>query len=436
MPRTNIAPRERALELLNEALNTGIRGRNREAVANAITVLEADGKGDLTDLHYKNLPVGQTLRDPQRRGLWMRRNKSGSLWIFNYVSPASRKETQKTIGQYPRMGLGEARALWEEYRAEVKAGRDPFLEQEQEASSRITVKKLCKKFIDEYAKVKKRSWKEDQRQFDFDLVRLYGDRNAATITRDDIEAMLDEVVERGSPRSAQKLLAAVRKLYNHAIKYRWVPGLEVNPCQHAEVEHSARETDYLTEKQIRSFLRKLPESGMNETIQDILLLQFLTVARVGEVAGLKWSEIDFRHDIWNLPKERSKNGSPHRVLLSQQAKALLKRRQKESSSDYVFPAARSEGRQPVPGTLVNRALAENREFLKVSSQFTTHGLRHTAITQLASMGCGKELRDRISNHKEKSVDSLYQHYEHDAEAREWWQAWADRMDALKGAGDE
>jgi hypothetical protein len=43
------------------------------------------------------------------------------------------------------------------------------------------------------------------------------------------------------------------------------------------------------------------------------------------------------------------------------------------------------------------------------------------------MGCGKELRDRISNHKDPSVDSIYQHYSYDAEAKDWWQKWADRI---------
>jgi hypothetical protein len=45
------------------------------------------------------------------------------------------------------------------------------------------------------------------------------------------------------------------------------------------------------------------------------------------------------------------------------------------------------------------------------------------------MGCGKEMRDRIANHKDSSLDSLYQHYEYDEEAREWLQKWADRLDA-------
>lgn len=57
-------PREQSLTLLHQALSTG-RGRNREAIQSAIEILEDDGKGGLTDLHYRNVPVGQALRDPK-----------------------------------------------------------------------------------------------------------------------------------------------------------------------------------------------------------------------------------------------------------------------------------------------------------------------------------------------------------------------------------
>lgn len=102
----------------------------------------------------------------------------------------------------------------------------------------------------------------------------------------------------------------------------------------------------------------------------------------------------------------------------------------ESDSIYVFPSARTS--RPYPATLVARHLKNNREFLKVPENFSTHGLRHTSMTQLASMGCGKELRDRLSNHRDSSVDSLCQHYEHDKEAGEWWQVARPPITGLSG----
>jgi len=133
--------------------------------------------------------------------------------------------------------------------------------------------------------------------------------------------------------------------------------------------------------------------------------------------------------IWTLPAARSKNKEPHRVMLSEQAAELLKARQSLSgNSPFGFPWRTSSGHLS-PDSMASW-VADNRKALGVPAKFTAHGLRHTALTQLAALGCGKELRNRISNHKDRSVDSLYQHYSHDAEARDWLQKWSDRLDAF------
>ena len=120
MAKSDSTPLERSLALLNEALTTGIRGHNREAVASAIEVLEDNGRSGLTDLHYKNCPVGKTLTDPQRPGLWMRNNKTGPIWLFN---PTEGKPV--VIGTYPAMSVIEARQEWQAMRTAIRAGENP-----------------------------------------------------------------------------------------------------------------------------------------------------------------------------------------------------------------------------------------------------------------------------------------------------------------------
>jgi integrase len=267
--------------------------------------------------------------------------------------------------------------------------------------------------------------------FDFDLVPSLGDSLVFDVSRDDIEDVLDAIIERGSPRSAEKLLTATRKLFNHAIQKRWVKGLAVNPCQHIKLENRQTVSVCLNESEICSFLTKLPDSSIGGDYQQILTLQFLTVSRVSEVAGMAWSEVDLKNKIWTLPAARSKNKQSHRIMLSRQAVTLLKGREKTVTGDFVFPAARSS--KPIPGTLVARYMRDKRDYLGIPDGASPHSLRHTAITQLAKMQCGKELRDRISNHKDSSIDAVYQHYEHDTEASKWWQKWANEMDKLKRA---
>jgi integrase len=56
-----------------------------------------------------------------------------------------------------------------------------------------------------------------------------------------------------------------------------------------------------------------------------LALEFLilTAARVGEVRGAAWREIDAEGRLWTIPAERMKAGIEHRVPLSDRALAIL-----------------------------------------------------------------------------------------------------------------
>ncbi len=425
MADSNVTPRDLALHHLQAALKSGIRGRNRGAVQFAIEVIEDDGQSDLRDVHYRNLRAGETLSDPKRPGLRLRANRTGKVWIYRYKIDEKQREYQ--FATYPATELAEARKQWKELREMRLSGQDPAGVGNN--SHHMTCKQLAHQYVIEYAKPNKRTWVEDESMLERDFLKLYREKPAVEITRDDIEAMLAAIIERNSPRAAEKTLACVRKVFNQAIKKRWVSGLESNPCKFVELDKRKPQSAHLNESEIKSFLHNLPTASMPDEARQALRLQFLTVSRIGEICGFPWVELDLEHGVWNLPADRSKNKEAHRVMLSSQALELLKARKTLSGkSKYVFPWNTSSGHLR-PDSIASW-LSDNRNYLGVPNKFTTHGLRHTALTQLASMGCGKELRDRLSNHKDSSVDSIYQHYEHDSEAKEWLQKWADRMDVF------
>ena len=68
---------------------------------------------------------------------------------------------------------------------------------------------------------------------------------------------------------------------------------------------------------------------------DIVKLLILTAQRREEISGLRWSEVDLKAKAISLPSERTKNGRPHRIPLSQPALTILKARQ-QNGREYVF----------------------------------------------------------------------------------------------------
>ncbi|MCY1376618.1 hypothetical protein D9M69_641250 [compost metagenome] len=56
---------------------------------------------------------------------------------------------------------------------------------------------------------------------------------------------------------------------------------------------------------------------------------------------------------------------------------------------------------------------EEERLLRVADGYprpTVHDLRRTATTHMSSRGLGKDLRSRILNHKDLSVDAIYDRY--------------------------
>ena len=104
-------------------------------------------------------------------------------------------------------------------------------------------------------------------------------------------------------------------------------------------------------------------------------LKFLLVTgqRRGEVAGLKWSEID--RDGWNLPGARAKTKQGHRVPLSTLALEILQ--QSPRIGDYVFMSGR--GVKPLEGW--DSAKRRGSLYLaKPIAPWRIHDLRRTMAT--------------------------------------------------------
>ena len=104
-----------------------------------------------------------------------------------------------TIGRYPQMSLHEARSIAAKYKESVAKGDDPRVKiQDQKRANREaeSVKELCHEYIEKWAKPKKRSWKEDQRILEKDIIPAWGRRKAKSIQRRDVVLLLVKYLSR------------------------------------------------------------------------------------------------------------------------------------------------------------------------------------------------------------------------------------------------
>jgi len=114
------------------------------------------------------------------------------------------------------MGLADARIKLAEARKLLERGIDPGDREVQARKAERaaeTLAELAEAYLDKWARPRKRSAAEDERILRKDVIPAWGHRKAQDITRKDVIALLDKIIDRGSPIAANRTLAVIRRMF-------------------------------------------------------------------------------------------------------------------------------------------------------------------------------------------------------------------------------
>ncbi len=359
------------------------------------------------------------------RGLGIRVSRSGGKsWVFMYRFDG--KPRRMTFGKFPQVSLADAHQKRADALKRLEEGVDPGAVHQGELSARRvapTVAEFSVTYIEQYARPRKRSWEEDERILQKDVLPKIGRLKIEDVRRRDILNVLDSVSARGAPIAANRTLAVVRKMFNYALG-RDV--LQANPCQgiDAPARENARDR-ILTEEEIRTFWLGLDNAGMSAGSKLALKFQLITAQRKGEIVSAEWTEFDLPNRMWTIPAAKAKNRLAHRVPLSDMAMNLLEQIHRESEeSQWLFPSPR--GNKHVIDTSVDHALRGVRESLGIAD-ITPHDLRRTAASFMTSLGVDRLVVSKILNHVESGITAVYDRHSYDNEKRAALDHWGRKL---------
>lgn len=420
---------------------------------------------ELTDITIKNLkPDVKEYTRRENGGFGVRVLPTGTK-IFFYLYRVDGKRKFFNIGTYKDKShpngitLKNARAAFEIEQSKVKAlkegrsdGDDPVLTKKNEKALRIlkehqnsiapTVSKLVEDFIERHAKRFKRRWEDDERMLNKELVSRYGKLKAEHIRKADILVILEEIIERGSPASANQCLKMVRKLFNWAVENDL---LTISPCISIKMPAPTKERDrFLSNEEIKIFWTNLDSCPVSDEIRRALKLILVTAQRPGEVIGMHTDEIDGHW--WTIPSERTKNKRTHRVYLTDLALELIG---EQKVTDKITGETKPKGFIfPSPHLAKNCAIEEHalpsavrKSMLKVQllnkkgkplfdkegkpatenrigiEHFTPHDLRRTGSTLMSLSGISPDHRKRVINHTQDKLTRIYDLFDYDGEKK-------------------
>lgn len=284
----------------------------------------------------------------------------------------------------------------------------------------LTFGNLAEIYLERHAKVKKRTWRDDERNLKVDLLPAWKDRPAESIRRRDVAELLDRIVERGAPILANRVKALTSKIFNVGIGRGLV---ENNPATGVAMPAKERQRDrVLSEDEIRALWRVLDAEDL--VMAASFKLRLLTAQRGDEVLKLRWA--DCADGWWTIPAEVAKNGLAHRVPLSPQVVNLLDRLKPiTGTSPWVFASPR---KPDSPISAIQKAAERIAKAAGV--EFVPHDLRRTAASFMTSMGISRLVVSKILNHVESGITAVYDRHSYDAEKRQALEAWGRRVEGI------
>lgn len=378
----------------------------------------------------KPKPGGRTeYGDAVVPGLVLRIRPSGhKSWALRYRTAAG-QQRRLTLGPLKRFSLVEARKAAQKALRGLDGGTDPA-EAKVTARQGETVAELGKTYLEKYAKKFKKSWRDDARMLDVEVLPKWKHRKVKDLSRRDVRDLIEAIAERGSPITANRCLALVRKMLNFAITQDWIDANVASLIQKPGTERSRDRV--LTDDEIRRVWAACDTE--RPAMAALVKLRLVTAQRGGELAQIRWSDIA---GAWlTLRPEITKNKRAHRVYLTPTAIALLQAVPRLSET-LVF-AGRVEtkplGDEKKAGQrIAMRIEAALREHDPTATfDFRGHDLRRTAATRMAEAGVSQVDIARVLNHVEGGprATQVYNRYDGDREKQIALETWERRLTAI------
>lgn len=307
-----------------------------------------------------------------------------------------------------RAAIPEARNKAQADRAEVQAQEAVYQNKYGRAGAAITFKQFYEQTYLPWAKLHKRSWRDDELRLQ-PAVAEFGKLKLAEIAPFRVEQWkrkrIDTPAKRGrgpralpKPRSAGTVnheLATLSRVFSLAVEQGL---LDKNPMAKVkQLPHDGRRKRVCTLAEEQQLRAALPPC-----LLPIFIIAINTGMRHGEIVALEWPDIDLTRELITI--RRSKTGAGRAVPMNAAVRAELTRLHSEREDDVtVFRS--NVGRKYERPNVVFRSYCQKLEI----DDLHFHDLRHTAATRMGEAGTDLATLMEILGHSNPKTTMIYTH---------------------------
>ncbi len=340
----------------------------------------------------------------------------------------------------PKLNEDQAYTIYHELKMNRKNGVRPFTLKEKDALQALEFKEEEKReqqeqirqmsFADifvkflEHSKEKKknpRSWKREEQLARLHILPVFGKTPLKKISQvPHIRTLQNNMEGKGlSPRTVRYALHVVRIVFNFAIDEGVFAG--ANPAREIRKRQISGKTSgiaypqedntknrYLSREEADRLMTRLADRSME--VHNIAMLSLYTGMRFGEVANLKWSDVDLIQGVIML--RNIKNGKTRPAYMTSDIKKMLSDIGPGHPDSLVFPARRSLNKPhymissvyyKTVKELFNEGIADKKQWVNF------HTLRHTFASWLVEKGTDIYLVRDLLGHHDLKMTERYAH---------------------------
>ena len=366
-------------------------------------------KINLTKRSIEGLPIpsqggGKFCFDERTPGLAVRVSSTGRR-SFVWYKKVDGRPVKRTLGTFPAMTVEQARRAASALNAN---GPDPAPDAEAELTGKTTLGKAFDKYLELWAKPRKRSWSQDEWTFK-KYFSHWKARPLASIKRGNVQQLFVKIKTDAGPYAANRVIALLRAIFNRAAEW----GFEgKNPASGVQVRKNEKRRerflgdDHHGAGEVARFFEELMADS-NRDLQDFVLLSLYTGARCGNVVSMRWDDVSMEKAEWTIPRTKT---DPYTVSLCSAALDVLEARRRDIPGEWVFPGRGDDAPLTIHPRKPWRAFLTRAKI----EDFRVHDLRRTLGSWMALKGSTELVIGEALGHKFRSVTSIYSRLNRDA----------------------
>lgn len=341
------------------------------------------------------------IHDTDVKGFSIRISRGArTFYLYRWING---RPQRLRLGCYPELSPEAARRLAEKMNGDVAEGKDLAADRRRKRQPNLadpTLGALVSHTLEQHWKPHCRTWKEQERLFETYTPAAWKSRPISTISKIDVLERHRTIGKENGHYVANRWRGVMHRLFEVATEdFDFTAG---NPVRKVKPFGEQERERFVTADELPRLFDAI-DAFEDVRIADFLRLALLTGARRSSLLRMRFADIDLTREVWTIPADVSKNGSPIQVPLVADAIEVIRSRMIAAGGrEWVFPGRYGKGhltdiRKPV------KKIFDAAGFTGIR----LHDLRRTFGSWQAASGSSELVIGKSLGHRNSRSTAVY-----------------------------